>query len=60
MMYCQKCGKQNEDNATFCVDCGTELFPEKSRRERRGKDGGRMSVSDFLAVEQSQASFLDY
>ena len=24
-MYCTKCGKQNEDNAKFCVACGEKL-----------------------------------
>lgn len=25
MVYCQKCGKQNEDNAQFCNKCGASL-----------------------------------
>jgi hypothetical protein len=25
MIYCQKCGTENEDNANFCLECGTEL-----------------------------------
>lgn len=26
-MYCQKCGKQNADNATHCTSCGEPLTP---------------------------------
>ena len=25
MMYCTKCGKQNEDSARFCAFCGAPL-----------------------------------
>lgn len=25
MMYCPKCGKENEDNATYCQNCGTQI-----------------------------------
>ena len=44
MVYCTNCGKQNEDSAEFCVDCGTSIYPEVSRRrwtarERRRDDG---------------------
>jgi hypothetical protein len=44
LVYCANCGKQNEDSAEFCVDCGINLFPKISKRrritrERRG-DGG--------------------
>lgn len=43
MVYCAKCGKQNEDNVEFCVDCGGALYPERRGRrrdirERRKKD----------------------
>jgi len=34
MVYCSKCGKKNEDDAEFCVSCGTALYPE-ARREKR-------------------------
>jgi len=44
MVYCTHCGKQNEDSTEFCVDCGTSIYPEVSRRrwatrERRRDDG---------------------
>lgn len=25
MVYCQKCGAENEDNAVYCHDCGSKL-----------------------------------
>jgi uncharacterized membrane protein YvbJ len=43
MVYCAKCGKQNDEGAQFCVDCGATLYPEIARgrrgsRERRKED----------------------
>jgi uncharacterized membrane protein YvbJ len=34
LVYCTKCGTQNEDNAYNCVNCGESLVVH--RRERRG------------------------
>jgi hypothetical protein len=34
MVYCSKCGSQNEDEAVFCANCGESL--RVSHRERRG------------------------
>ena len=34
MVYCVKCGAQNEDEASHCASCGASL--KASRRERRG------------------------
>ncbi len=44
LVYCARCGKQNEDVAEFCVDCGAALYPERGRprrtpQERRRDDG---------------------
>ena len=36
LVTCAKCGKQNEDNAAFCVSCGVSL----SQVERERKPGG--------------------
>ena len=33
MVYCSKCGKQNEDDAEFCVDCGIALSSVESERK---------------------------
>lgn len=35
MVYCPKCGTQNEDEAKFCAKCGATLYPEKV--EKRGE-----------------------
>ncbi|MBN2600137.1 MAG: zinc-ribbon domain-containing protein [Candidatus Thermoplasmatota archaeon] len=50
MVYCAKCGTKNEDDATFCKNCGTSLTgskPEYDRqREQRCEDecaGGKNS-----------------
>lgn len=29
MIYCQKCGAQNADNAQFCVGCGTPFAQQQ-------------------------------
>jgi ribosomal protein L40E len=29
MVYCSKCGIKNEEDATFCKECGTSLFVNK-------------------------------
>ena len=51
MAYCAKCGTKNEDDATFCKNCGTSLTGTKPgydrERDRRceeecaGGKGGR-------------------
>ena len=28
-MFCQKCGKENPDNAAFCNSCGSGLIPHQ-------------------------------
>jgi len=42
MVYCTKCGKQNEDDVIFCIDCGFAINPEKKKRldvrEKRKED----------------------
>jgi uncharacterized membrane protein YvbJ len=50
MVYCAKCGTKNEDDATFCKNCGASLTgsrPEYDRqREQRCEDecaGGKSS-----------------
>ena len=35
MVTCARCGKENEEGAKFCVDCGAALGPEETRPERR-------------------------
>ncbi len=31
MVYCQKCGTQNPDTATYCLHCGYLLYGTKSQ-----------------------------
>ena len=35
MVFCTKCGKENEENAGFCTNCGAALQP---RRDLRSDD----------------------
>ena len=32
MVYCTKCGKQNEENVMFCSDCGFAVHPDNKKR----------------------------
>jgi len=39
MTYCPKCGKQNEEDATFCNNCGASLSgTEKDSDEKRAQE----------------------
>lgn len=31
MVYCEKCGAQNAEDAAFCVKCGATLMPSRER-----------------------------
>ena len=35
MVNCAKCGRENEEGAKFCVNCGAVLLTEDTRSERR-------------------------
>ncbi|MEA2090357.1 MAG: zinc-ribbon domain-containing protein [Thermoproteota archaeon] len=36
MVYCTKCGTQNEDDAEYCVKCGAPLYtPKRVAKEHR-------------------------
>lgn len=59
MKYCQKCGKQNEDEAAFCISCGNrfdqETVTEKSTSDpgltpNENKDGLPVGFYIFLLI----------
>ena len=31
MSYCQKCGTENDGNASFCQNCGTQIKPKENK-----------------------------
>lgn len=35
MVYCDECGKQNEDDAEYCSKCGNPLKKDNNRRRSR-------------------------
>ena len=53
MKYCMNCGKQLPDDAKFCIDCGTPVNAESSKRrvEQAGtvykRDGHLKSKSEI-------------
>ncbi|HIH45273.1 MAG TPA: zinc-ribbon domain-containing protein [Candidatus Methanoperedenaceae archaeon] len=38
MAYCPKCGKKNEDEATYCNSCGASLRGGRTEQEREWAD----------------------
>ena len=38
MVYCTKCGAENEDDANVCVSCGASLYAPRRVVKRRGND----------------------
>jgi hypothetical protein len=38
MTYCPKCGKQNEDDATYCNDCGAPLSGIQKESEKEWEE----------------------
>ncbi|MCW4020570.1 MAG: zinc-ribbon domain-containing protein [Candidatus Bathyarchaeota archaeon] len=36
MVYCTRCGTQNEEGARFCVNCGASLYPKKRGEKEEG------------------------
>ena len=40
MVTCTKCGRANEEEAKYCVNCGAALYPERrvERGERHPRD----------------------
>ncbi|MCK5626072.1 hypothetical protein KAI11_04380 [Candidatus Bathyarchaeota archaeon] len=55
MVYCSKCGKQNDEAGEFCVDCGASLSSEKIERGRKeegcfGLPGGGAIFGLFIGI----------
>ena len=55
MVYCPKCGKENDENAEYCSKCGTNLISnKKSYTKKQGQSTSlEKQVEDFAEeVEQ--------
>lgn len=47
-MFCSECGTKNNENAEFCIECGTRLGQqEKKVKEKKSSNGGA-SFKEFL------------
>ena len=55
MVYCAKCGKQNEDNVEFCVDCGAAIYLERRGRKRDIRE--RQKKDDCFGLPSGGAIF---
>lgn len=52
-MYCKQCGKQNKDDARFCVFCGTDLVnsvSEPSPYQKKGKKRNNTALILIISV----------
>lgn len=38
MVYCPKCGADNEEGTEFCVKCGAPMYPVRGMRRREKRD----------------------
>jgi len=52
MVYCQKCGTKNEEDAEYCSNCGADLQADKPRRRRRMDGRREKNVLDSLMEER--------
>ena len=48
MAYCSKCGKEVNDEAEICVNCGCRIKKEPIRVAVDGKNGARFALTFFL------------
>ena len=43
MKKCDKCGKENIDEATFCANCGSRLVPASSNKDSNSRSSSKPS-----------------
>lgn len=54
-MFCPNCGKENEENAKFCIDCGAPLETEEASAETSA-NGAASEVKEDGEVSTSSVS----
>ena len=62
MVYCQKCGKKNDDEAEYCNKCGTFIRGEISlekRIEDAAEELGRKAEAFGKHVEKKAKEFAE-
>ncbi len=52
-MFCSKCGKENVEEAKFCVDCGTPLEKSSSNKSKKATEK-KTEVKEQSTVTQQQ------
>ena len=50
MKYCNKCGQQLSDDATFCSKCGARINTNNSTGPQRSNDSPSLIIPLLLAV----------
>jgi hypothetical protein len=48
--YCNRCGKDNLDDATYCINCGAPLTTESGRHARRERRRDEMPTGGSIAA----------
>ncbi|MDO4489950.1 MAG: zinc ribbon domain-containing protein [Lachnospiraceae bacterium] len=56
-MYCEQCGKHNEDGKKYCYSCGSPLMPENSKKQGTVGAGKTEKSIRSLAGAQKTPSF---
>jgi hypothetical protein len=61
MKTCAYCGRKNEDEATTCQECGTDLAPASASAEPEVKDPAQEETFENIAVldNEVQAELMD-
>lgn len=56
-MYCEQCGKHNEDGKQFCYNCGAPLIPVEKKRDNPAGNGKIQPPKRQLAGAEKNPSF---
>ena len=61
MKTCTYCGRENEDQATKCLECGTEFVPDSASTEHAPKGPDETGRFEKIAVldNEVQAELMD-
>lgn len=56
-MYCEQCGKHNEDGKQFCYNCGSSLIPVERKMAKNAGNGKKQPQMRPLAGAEKNPSF---
>ena len=56
MKKCDKCGKENIDEATFCANCGSRLVPASSNKDSNSRSSSKPSSIKSTSIRKLRKS----